>query len=101
LGWFTGAALAQTSAPAPIAQGAAASGQAPTNVSTKAARKRTRNSRIARRAVAERREAARKNLRDEDSLASCLTMWEPATHMTKPEWARACHRLADRLKDMT
>lgn len=34
-----------------------------------------------------------------DALASCLAMWEPATHMSRQEWARACRRVADRLKN--
>ena len=34
-----------------------------------------------------------------DSLASCLEMWEPTTHMSRQEWARACRRVADRLKN--
>jgi len=34
-----------------------------------------------------------------DPLASCLAMWEPATHMTRQQWARACRRVADRLRD--
>jgi hypothetical protein len=27
-------------------------------------------------------------------------MWEPATHMTRDQWARACRRVAERLKDL-
>jgi hypothetical protein len=36
-----------------------------------------------------------------DALKSCLAMWEPATHMTRREWARACRRVAERLKSTT
>jgi hypothetical protein len=36
---------------------------------------------------------------DDDTLTSCLAMWEPATHMTRREWARACQRVAERLRD--
>src|SRR5262245_58933156 len=28
-----------------------------------------------------------------ETLASCLAMWERATHMSKQEWARACRRV--------
>jgi hypothetical protein len=33
-----------------------------------------------------------------DAYASCLEMWDPATHMTRREWDRACRRVAERLK---
>jgi len=33
-----------------------------------------------------------------DALGSCLEMWDPTTHMTRRQWARACRRVADRLK---
>jgi hypothetical protein len=36
-----------------------------------------------------------------DTLASCLAMWEPATHMSRQEWARACRRVDDRLRTIT
>jgi hypothetical protein len=36
-----------------------------------------------------------------DTLTSCLELWEPATHMTRHEWARACHRVDERLKSIT
>src|SRR5262245_7476650 len=36
-----------------------------------------------------------------DALGSCLEMWEPSTHMTREQWARACRRVAERLKDLT
>ena len=31
---------------------------------------------------------------------SCLEIWDPATHMTRREWDRACRRVAERLKDV-
>jgi hypothetical protein len=34
-----------------------------------------------------------------DSLTTCLAMWDAATHMSRQEWARACRRVADRLKN--
>lgn len=36
-----------------------------------------------------------------DNLSSCIGMWEPATHMTRRQWARACQRVAERLKSTT
>lgn len=36
-----------------------------------------------------------------DALTSCLAIWDSATHMTKQQWARACRRVAERLKDTT
>jgi hypothetical protein len=36
-----------------------------------------------------------------DSLASCLAMWERATHMSRQEWARACQRVDDRLRSIS
>jgi hypothetical protein len=48
--------------------------------------------------VADRR-PARATGTIEEALTSCLGMWEPATHMTKAQWARACRRVAERLND--
>jgi hypothetical protein len=36
-----------------------------------------------------------------DPLTSCLELWDPATHMTRREWDRACRRVAERLKAST
>lgn len=36
-----------------------------------------------------------------DSLKSCLAMWEPATHMSRQEWGRACRRVDERLRNIT
>jgi hypothetical protein len=36
-----------------------------------------------------------------ESLQSCLGLWEPATHMSKREWARACRRVDARLRDLS
>jgi hypothetical protein len=33
-------------------------------------------------------------------LAECEALWEPATHMSKSEWSRACRRVASRLRDL-
>lgn len=33
-----------------------------------------------------------------DPFASCVAIWERSTHMSRQEWARACRRVADRLK---
>ena len=38
---------------------------------------------------------------DNESLASCLAMWEATTHMSKQEWARACRRVDDRLRTLS
>jgi hypothetical protein len=32
---------------------------------------------------------------------SCLDLWEPATHMTKRQWARACSSLDERFTAVT
>jgi hypothetical protein len=32
---------------------------------------------------------------------SCLDLWEPATHMTRRQWARACSGLDERLTAVT
>jgi hypothetical protein len=34
-----------------------------------------------------------------DAYASCVAIWDPATHMTRREWDRACRRVAERLKE--
>jgi hypothetical protein len=39
-----------------------------------------------------------KSLDPGGTLASCLELWEPATHMTRQEWGRACRRVDERLK---
>jgi hypothetical protein len=36
-----------------------------------------------------------------DAFTSCVELWEPATHMTRQEWARACRRVDERLKSVT
>jgi hypothetical protein len=100
LAWLGSAALAQ--APAPSGQAAAGVTQAAAgaSASTKAV-KRQRNGRRARRvAVADRPEQRpRSTSTVEEALTSCLALWEPATHMTKGQWARACRRVAERLRD--
>jgi hypothetical protein len=35
-----------------------------------------------------------------DAYASCLEIWDPATHMTRREWDRACRRVAERLREV-
>jgi hypothetical protein len=35
-----------------------------------------------------------------ETLTSCLGMWEPATHMSRQEWSRACRRVANRLQNL-
>jgi len=102
------AALAQTPAPAlsghstaGVAQapaGAPAPVSAPASAPVRAA-KRERNRRARRVAVADtRQERPRDPSTVEEALTSCLALWEPATHMTKGEWRRACRRVAERLR---
>jgi hypothetical protein len=98
--WVGGVAVAQ--APAPERPGHAAAGlsQAPAGASAPAKTvKRERNRRAHRVAVADKREERPKGASTVDeALTSCLALWEPATHMTKQEWARACRRVAERLR---
>jgi hypothetical protein len=37
---------------------------------------------------------------EKEAYASCLEIWDSATHMSRREWDRACRRVAQRLKDM-
>ena len=100
-GWITSSALAQTNAPALSSQAPPNLVQAPAGKATKAT-KRARNGPAGRIAVADGRpERPRGPSTVEDALSSCLVLWEPATHMTKRQWARACRRVAERLKDTT
>jgi hypothetical protein len=32
-----------------------------------------------------------------DNIAECMRLWDAATHMTKREWLRTCHRIQTRL----
>ena len=102
LAWIGGAVLAETKAPAlaPLSLAPAAAGTlAGTAV---ASMKRERNGKAGRKRVAQKgTDGARSPSSASDALTSCLAMWEPATHMTKREWSRACRRVAERLKDTT
>src|SRR5262245_49219134 len=89
-----GTALAQVhpsaspgAAPAPHAQAAG---------STHALDRKGKRPARAKGAAAKRVQSAAKA---SDALSSCLEIWEPATHMTKREWNRACQRVAERLKN--
>ena len=80
--WIAGAALAQTSSPplkSPDSAAPAASGRGDT---------------AAKRLGSSEGEAT-------EALASCLEMWDAATHMTRRQWARACRRVAERLKGLS
>jgi hypothetical protein len=82
--WVAGVAVAQTGSPfAPKAPDAAAP----------RAKKSKKNKPGG--------EKAPESSTSQDALGSCLEMWEPATHMSKREWARACRRVAERLNDLT
>jgi hypothetical protein len=35
------------------------------------------------------------------AVASCVAMWDAATHMTKPQWLRTCRRFQDRLRRLS
>lgn len=51
--------------------------------------------------LVEKRESRVANKADPaKELAQCETFWEPATHMSKSEWSRACRRVASRLRDL-
>lgn len=34
------------------------------------------------------------------AVENCKALWDNATHMTKPEWSRACQRVQDRLRQL-
>jgi hypothetical protein len=95
-----GAALAQT--PAPTLSGHAAAGAVPAPAGASAPVKtarRERRRKARRVAVADRlQERPRGPSTVDEALASCLALWDPATHMSKQEWARACKRVAERLR---
>jgi hypothetical protein len=99
--WLDSAALAQ--APAPPLSGHAAAGiaQGPAGAAAPVkAVKRPRSGKPQRVAVADtKQERPRGPTTVEEALTSCLVLWEPATHMTRREWARACRRVAERLRE--
>jgi hypothetical protein len=100
--WMGSAAgLAQMPAPARSGQVAAGVGQMPAAAWAPAKEtRRARNARARRVAVADKQqERPRRPSTVEEALSSCLVLWDPATHMTKREWARACRRVAERLRD--
>ena len=106
LGWMAGAALAQnTSAPKSAGQAPSSNVQASADSQAKArkgAKNREAKGRTDRKAAAEKRTEPQKDPSDvREALTSCLAMWEPATHMTRREWARACRRVAERLRGIT
>jgi hypothetical protein len=35
-----------------------------------------------------------------ETLQSCLNMWDAATHMSRQEWGRACRRVENRLQNL-
>jgi hypothetical protein len=44
------------------------------------------------------KQAALKTARE--NIADCMRLWEPATHMTRQEWARTCQRIQSRLENL-
>ena len=102
-GCLAGAAIAEPPAPqkAPPAEpGTALPGasRAPAERATGAARDRTGEARNGRTTAGK---APRKTTAAQDALTSCIAMWDRRTHMTRRQWARACRRVADRLKGET
>jgi hypothetical protein len=98
-GSIGGAALAQTPAPTLSGQALMVQSQVPAGARAKAAGK-AKTGRAQRRLVADKRAQPKATARaDDDTLTSCLELWEPATHMTRRQWDRACRRVAERLKD--
>jgi hypothetical protein len=93
--WIGGAALAQVAPTTPPAPKTAADAKGA--VSTPAAARKTKKAR--REKVAATTKPAKAT--PPDALTSCLQLWEPATHMTRSEWARACRRVDERLKAAT
>ena len=95
------AGLAQ--APAPALSGQVAASVAQTHAGTSAPVKGTkpaRNGRARRVAVADKpQERPRGPSTVEEALSNCRVLWEPATHMTRRQWSRACRRVAERLRD--
>lgn len=86
LSWIASAAIAQTGpSPAQKVPDAAAQSQKGTTPSPDK--------------TAKSRETPAGKSAVNDSLASCLAMWERGTHMSKQEWARACRRVDDRLRN--
>ena len=95
-----GAALAQTPAPAHSGHAAAGAAPAPAGASAPAKTARRERRHKARRvAVADKlQERPRGPSTVDEALTSCLALWDPATHMSKQEWARACKRVAEHLR---
>lgn len=94
--WIGGAALGQVDVPAPSdptprVRGPTA-GKPP--IAAREARKGRRQTRND--AAAARRPPAPLQSTG-DALTRCLALWEPATHMTRQQWTRACRRTAGRL----
>jgi hypothetical protein len=99
VGWIGGAALAQTPTPALSGQALTTQPHASPKPPAKTTRK-AKNRKAQRRLVADKRPQPKAIARaEDDTLTSCLELWEPATHMTRRQWARACRRVAERLKD--
>jgi hypothetical protein len=98
--WFGSAALAETPARPLSGHTAAGVAHAPAGASAPAkAARRSRNIKARRVAVADKRqEGPRGPGTVEEALRSCLALWDPGTHMSKQEWARACKRVAERLR---
>jgi hypothetical protein len=99
LGVIAGTALAEDAQAPALAEHTSAGGALATAGEPVAGKKRGRRARANRVAVAQKTEPARSGSSVTDVVASCLAMWDPATHMSRSEWARACRRVAERIKD--
>lgn len=82
--WIAGAALAQTSSPTPTLKSPDSAAPSASGSGDTAGK-----------------ESGKAKSAAADALASCLTMWDAATHMSRRQWARACRRVAERLKSTT
>lgn len=36
-----------------------------------------------------------------ETVADCMKLWEPTTHMSKADWSRTCRRVQGRLDEVT
>jgi hypothetical protein len=93
--WLASAALAQSGPPSPQPKAPAASAQ-PSADGPASKKKMGQGDTVAKQPQAPDGKSGLT-----DALSTCLEIWDPATHMTRQEWARACRRVADRLKSTT
>lgn len=39
--------------------------------------------------------------KNDAAVGNCMKLWDSATHMTKQQWRRTCHRVQDRLRQLS